>query len=261
MQGVGQVVNNVTHSNVVREDNIIRTGIHEVGRTIGGDSGAKIAYGAYDAAVIAANLCAGKVGLQQAGKLQVKVNINNVFNNPLDEFVTIGPSDGVIQQYCRTIPRSGYGKIYATQLGNGIYQIAKGHHRVAALRALSYATIKIFITLNERGKFDMNNIICNKVIDVTKEGITLESDKKKIYISFDDCVKNFFLEKNKEFCKCVATRDITKLSFTFYTHPKINVVFKRSFFKDLITGKSAVSRFLDMQKAIVEVGYTSFDLS
>ena len=106
----------------------------------------------------------------------------------------------------------------------------------------------------------MNNIICHNVIDVTKEGITLESAGEKIYIDFDDCVKNFSLEKGKV-SKCVATRDITTLSFTFYTQPKTNVVFKRNFLKDLIEGKSPVSKFLDMQKAIVEVGYTSYDLS
>lgn len=59
----------------------------------------------------------------------------------------------------------------------------------------------------------------------------------------------------------MATRDITTLSFTFYTQPKTNLVFKRSFLKDLIAGKSAVSKFFDLQKAIVEVGYTSYDLS
>ena len=145
-QGVGQIVNHVTKSHVMREDNIVRTGVQEVGRAIGGDTGAKIAGGTYDVAVIAANLYAGKVGLQQAGKIPIKVNINNVVNNPLDEFVTIGPADGVIAQYCRTIPQSGYGKIYVTQLGNGLYQIANGHHRVAALRDLGYETIKVFLT-------------------------------------------------------------------------------------------------------------------
>ena len=145
-QGAGQIVNCFTNSNVMREDNIVRTGIQEVDRIIGGDTGAKIAGGVYDVATIAANLYAGNVGLQQAGMLPVKVNINNVVNNPLDEFVTIGPADDIIQQYCRTIPQSGYGQIYATQLGNGLYQIANGHHRVAALRILGYKTIKIFLT-------------------------------------------------------------------------------------------------------------------
>ena len=146
IQGVGQIVNHVTDSNIMREDNIVRTGVQEIGRAIGGNTGAKIASSAYDIAVVAASLYAGKVALQQAGKLPVKVNINNIVNNPSDEFVTIGPANGVIERYCQTIPYSGYGKIYATQLGNGLYQITNGHHRVAALRALGYETIKIFIT-------------------------------------------------------------------------------------------------------------------
>lgn len=106
----------------------------------------------------------------------------------------------------------------------------------------------------------MNNIICRKVIDVTKKGITLESTDKEIHINFDDCVKNCALEKGKS-RNCVATRNITELSFTFYTSPKTHIIFKRSFFKDLIDGKSATGKFLDMQKAIVEAGYTSYDLS
>ena len=99
-QGVGQIVNNVTNSNVMREDNIVRTGVQEVGRVIGGDTGAKIAAGVYDVAVVVANLYAGKVGLQQAGIAPIKVNINKVLNNPLDDFVTVGPAQGVIRNYC-----------------------------------------------------------------------------------------------------------------------------------------------------------------
>lgn len=107
----------------------------------------------------------------------------------------------------------------------------------------------------------MKTIICRNIIGVTKEGLTLESAKEKIYISFEDCAKNFFLEHGDEYQKCVATRDVTTLSFTFYTTPKTNVVFKSSFIKNLFVGKSAVHKFLDLQKAIVEVGYTSYDLS
>ena len=112
----------------------------------------------------------------------------------------------------------------------------------------------------QRGAYNLNNIICHKVIAVTKKGAELESDGKKIYIDFDCCAKNFSLEKGKV-CKCVATRDAAKLAFTFYTCPQTTLIFKRSFLKDLIAGKSATRKFLDMQKAIVEAGYTSYDLS
>lgn len=110
----------------------------------------------------------------------------------------------------------------------------------------------------------MNDIICydiNDIISVTKEGLVLKSAKEKIHINFGECAKNFSLEKGREFCRCVATRDITTLSYTFYTQPKTNIVFKKSFFKDLISGKFATSKFFSVQKAIVEAGYISYDLS
>ena len=107
----------------------------------------------------------------------------------------------------------------------------------------------------------MNTIFCHRLIDVTTAGITLESNKQEIYISLEDCVKNFDLEIEKGYYKCVGTRDITTLTFSFYTQPKTNVVFKKSFLKDIILGRSAINKFLDLQKAIIEVGYTTYDLS
>ena len=105
-----------------------------------------------------------------------------------------------------------------------------------------------------------NRILCRKVLEVTEKGIMLDFAGGKIFIDFDDCAKNCSLETGKD-CKCVATRDITKWSFTFYTYPKTDVIFKRGFFKNLFAGRSAESEFLKLQKIIVEAGYTSFDLS
>ena len=100
-QGVGQIVNDVT------KYNIARTAVKSIGKTIGGKTGEKVAAGVYDTAAVAANLYAGKVGLQQAGIAPIKVNISKVLNNPLDEFVTVGPAQGVVSNYCRTIPTNG----------------------------------------------------------------------------------------------------------------------------------------------------------
>lgn len=80
------------------------------------------------------------------GLAPIKVNINQVQNNPLDDFVTIGPKQGRITEYCNSIPWNGYGKIKVTQLPGGLYQLADGHHRVAALRNLGKKTIKVFLT-------------------------------------------------------------------------------------------------------------------
>lgn len=84
--------------------------------------------------------------LQSVGKMAVKTNINNLVNNPLDEFMTIGPKDGGVSEYVRSISQTGdYGQIFVQQLQNGMYQIADGHHRIAALRQLGYRFINIFL--------------------------------------------------------------------------------------------------------------------
>ena len=107
----------------------------------------------------------------------------------------------------------------------------------------------------------MYKVICNNIVDVLEKGIVLASANGKLHINFDECAKNFLSEKGGVLPKCVGTRDITTLSFIFYTCPKINVIFKRCFFKDHIAGKSAVNKFLALQKAIIQAGYTSYDLS
>ena len=84
--------------------------------------------------------------LQSAGKMAIRTNINNLVNNPLDEFVTVGPKDGGISGYVRSISQTGdYGQIFASKLPNGMYQIANGHHRVAALRQLGYRYVNFFL--------------------------------------------------------------------------------------------------------------------
>ena len=107
----------------------------------------------------------------------------------------------------------------------------------------------------------MNKIICYNVIDVTQEGITLECKKNRIYVRFDECAKNFALESGTKLNRCVGTRDITTLSFEFYTQPKVKLVFKNRPIKNFIKGKSSIREFVNLQKAIVVSGYTSYDLS
>lgn len=107
----------------------------------------------------------------------------------------------------------------------------------------------------------MNSIICDKVIAVNEEGLVLQSKKELISISFADCASNQAIENSSRISTCVAIRDITRLSFTFSSQPKTIVVFKKSFFMYLLTGKSAVRRFIELQNAIIEAGYTSYDIS
>lgn len=107
----------------------------------------------------------------------------------------------------------------------------------------------------------MDNIICYEIVTINKKGITLKTRESNIYVDFGECVKNFAHENSLEESRCVATRDITNLTFTFYTDTKVTLVFKRNFFKELLSGKTAASRFLDLKKDINNYGYTTYDLS
>ena len=107
----------------------------------------------------------------------------------------------------------------------------------------------------------MNDILYFDVVNINRLGITVTKGKTDINIYFNECAKNYANENHLENSRCVATRDVTKLTFTFYTIPKSKIVFKKHFFKDLFSGKSAVSKFLELQKTINEYGYTSYDLS
>ncbi len=60
-QGVGQVVNDVTKSNILREDNVMRTATQEIGGLVGGDKGREVAGVIYDVAEVGANIYAGRV--------------------------------------------------------------------------------------------------------------------------------------------------------------------------------------------------------
>ena len=59
--------------------------------------------------------------LQNTGKMAIKTSINNLVNNPEDDFVKVGPKDGGISDYVRSISQtSDYGKIFANKLPNGM---------------------------------------------------------------------------------------------------------------------------------------------
>ena len=101
----------------------------------------------YMFAGIGACASAATNALQMAGKIPKRVKIDKVLNNPEDPFTRGNPCPGKVGEYCQKIQQTGnYGKISVTNLKNGFYQLADGHHRVAALRSLGYKTLKVWIT-------------------------------------------------------------------------------------------------------------------
>lgn len=107
----------------------------------------------------------------------------------------------------------------------------------------------------------MKQIVCHGIICVDAQGIILRCQNSDITIQFEECAKNFAYENALNVSKCVATRDITSLSFVFFTEPKTNIVFKKNLMKDLFFGRSAFDKFIELQNAIIKVGYSSYDMS
>ena len=87
--------------------------------------------------------------LQNAGKMAIKTNINNMLNNPLDDFVLNGAKPGAVSNYMSQMSVHGQfsSPIYARRIGKGVYEIVNGHHKVQALRQLGYSTVKFFLTI------------------------------------------------------------------------------------------------------------------
>lgn len=107
----------------------------------------------------------------------------------------------------------------------------------------------------------MNDIICFDIVNVDRSGITVKGDRADVKISFAECASNYAKERFLATSNCVATRDATKLTFIFYTNPKTRVIFKKRFLRNLFSGKTAVSKFLELQRTIRKYRYTSYDLS
>ena len=107
----------------------------------------------------------------------------------------------------------------------------------------------------------MDEIICYEVVEMNKCGVILKNDYGNVYIDFNECSNNCASKNSREDSKCVATRDITTLSFSFYVTPKVRLVFKKRGIQKLISGKTAVNEFLNFNKKIVGLGYTTYDMS
>ena len=65
-QGIGQITNDIADSSVLREDNLIRTGVEETGQILGGNTGRAIAAGLYTGIEIGTAWYAGTILANQA---------------------------------------------------------------------------------------------------------------------------------------------------------------------------------------------------
>ena len=102
----------------------------------------------------------------------------------------------------------------------------------------------------------------SEVVSINKRGVVVKNKDSQAKIDFEECSKNYANENSLEVSKCVATRDITTLTFTFYSNPKVVLMFqKRRSLLNIFTEKSAIKQFLELQNLINRYGYSTYDLS
>ena len=107
----------------------------------------------------------------------------------------------------------------------------------------------------------MDEMIDLDTAKIGPAGITVKSGGTDVVIRFEECARNYAREKALQTSRCIAERDITKLTFVFYTEPKLRAGFKKRFFRELLPGQTAARKFRKLQKAIENYGYTSYDAS
>jgi hypothetical protein len=98
------------------------------------------------------------------------------------------------------------------------------------------------------------------ILEINREGIKYTGG----FIDFSECAANF-KEEHGGSGKCVGERDITgsNPSFGFYTAPLTTHIFfiPKGKLSEFISKSSTYERFHDMQKKIIEYGYTTRDMS
>ena len=100
------------------------------------------------------------------------------------------------------------------------------------------------------------------IIQITKEGITFKTPNGDMQVTFSECKYNYAFENSLSESNCVATHDVTVPVFTFYSNPKVEVLFKKkNFLQDLFSKRPWHAKFFELQKTIQKLGYTTYDLS
>ena len=98
------------------------------------------------------------------------------------------------------------------------------------------------------------------IVTINFKGIYCKNERDECHILFEECRKNFAFENSLKNSKCVATRNIEKGEFTFFTTPKIKIFFKNKK-RFLFKPPSYVNDFHALQNQIFLLGFTTYDLT
>ena len=124
--------------------------------------------------------------------------------------------------------------------------------KISALDHPEYEVLEIHFS-------DCISISENDISGISANGISLLNGR---FIHFKECAYHYH-KVNGGSGKCIDERDITSLSFTFYTAPLTTDVrfLKRNRLVEFFSKHSASHRFHELQKQIQAYGYTTRDMS
>lgn len=100
----------------------------------------------------------------------------------------------------------------------------------------------------------------DNIAEITSKGISLKNDT---FIDFSVCAENFKKANPTSSGTCIGEREVTDMSFTFYTNQKpIMIIFEpRNKFFEFLTANGKVKRFHSLQLKINDFGYSTLDMS
>lgn len=100
----------------------------------------------------------------------------------------------------------------------------------------------------------------SEIVGISAQGIALKNGG---YIDFAVCAEVWAKANSVENTACIGDRDISTLCFTFYTLPKpITIQFvKKGRLAEFFSKNNTYQRFHKLQCRIVELGYTTIDMT
>ncbi len=172
-------------------------------------------------------------------------NIEELYDDLSDAILNIGLENNkiIIHYYSDTL------EIEPCHFGYRTYLNGKKESGVWEDQDIYFYALE-FVHEQQKGLTELE-INDTNIIHITNEGITYADEfDRKHFISFEDCAMN------GPTASCVAERDITKWYFKFYSS-SISIKFV---FGGLFAFKKR-KRFAALRQAIIDSGYTSYDLS
>ena len=151
-QGIGQTVNNIAGSQILPEENLLRSGFQSLGRAVGGDTGAEVAGAVYDVAAIGAGIYAGSKFSQPSCCFVAGTAVLTKFGNKSIEEIRVGDyvwsqntgtGDKELKRVLHTFERESDELVYLQISGETIittpehpfYVPTKGWSKAISLRA------------------------------------------------------------------------------------------------------------------------------